>query len=65
MKRIIVSVLAVLILISVALVSYGRAEADCDQMSFVADVTVPDYSIMTPGQSFTKTWRVKNVGNCV
>ena len=29
---------------------------------FVADVTVPDGTIMQPGQSFTKTWRVENSG---
>lgn len=29
---------------------------------FVADVTVPDDTKMTPGQSFVKTWRVKNIG---
>lgn len=29
---------------------------------FVADVTIPDGTQMQPGQSFTKTWRVKNSG---
>ena len=29
---------------------------------FVADVTVPDGTIMQPGQSFAKTWRVENSG---
>ncbi len=29
---------------------------------FVSDVTVPDGTVMEPGQKFTKTWRVKNVG---
>ncbi len=32
------------------------------QAQFVADVTVPDGTAMTPGESFTKTWRVKNSG---
>jgi hypothetical protein len=31
---------------------------------FIADVTVPDGSIMAPGAAFLKTWRVKNSGNC-
>jgi uncharacterized protein YkwD len=35
-----------------------------DMASFVADVTVPDYSHMDPRQAFTKTWRVKNTGTC-
>lgn len=28
------------------------------------DVTVPDGTVMTPGESFSKTWRLKNVGSC-
>lgn len=28
------------------------------------DVTVPDDTQMQPGQSFTKTWRLENVGSC-
>ena len=41
------------------------ATIDCDDSSeFVTDVTVPDNTAMTPGQSFTKTWRLRNSGNC-
>jgi hypothetical protein len=36
----------------------------CNKASFVVDVTVPDGTIMTPGQSFTKIWRMKNIGSC-
>jgi hypothetical protein len=36
----------------------------CYSLAFVADVTVPDNTNMTPGQKFTKTWRVKNNGSC-
>ena len=28
------------------------------------DVTVPDNTIMLPGQLFIKTWRLKNIGTC-
>jgi hypothetical protein len=28
------------------------------------DVTVPDNTIMSQGQAFTKTWRLKNIGTC-
>ncbi len=31
---------------------------------FVADVTVPDGTPLSPGQTFNKTWRVKNTGTC-
>ena len=33
-------------------------------MHFVDDVTVPDHSIFYPGQTFVKTWRLKNIGTC-
>jgi hypothetical protein len=36
----------------------------CDNSLFVADVTVPDKTTMTPGQAFTKTWRLQNTGTC-
>jgi hypothetical protein len=28
------------------------------------DVTIPDDSLLTPGQSFTKTWKLVNAGTC-
>ena len=31
--------------------------------SFVSE-TIPDGTIMSPGQQFTKTWRIKNTGTC-
>jgi hypothetical protein len=36
----------------------------CDWAQFVSDVTVPDGTIYTTGQTFTKTWRLKNIGTC-
>jgi len=36
----------------------------CDKGAFVDDVTIPDGSVMAPGTSFTKTWRIRNVGSC-
>lgn len=36
----------------------------CDQATFITDVTIPDGMKMDPGESFTKTWRVKNTGYC-
>lgn len=32
--------------------------------AFVADVSYPDGTTVTPGQQFNKTWRIKNTGNC-
>jgi hypothetical protein len=36
----------------------------CDNSVYVADVTIPDNTAVTPGQSITKTWRVQNTGTC-
>lgn len=31
---------------------------------FLEDVTIPDDTVMKPGETFTKTWRMKNTGSC-
>lgn len=36
----------------------------CDQALFIRDVTIPDGTTFLPNQSFVKTWRLKNTGNC-
>jgi hypothetical protein len=38
--------------------------ASCYNLTYVDDVTIPDDTQMTPGQTFTKTWRVNNNGSC-
>ena len=41
-------------------------EAGCtNKAMFVADVTVPDNTVINAGEKFTKTWRVSNAGTCV
>jgi hypothetical protein len=35
-----------------------------DEAQFISDVTIPDNTVMTPGQNFTKTWRLRNSGTC-
>lgn len=48
-------------------VALGTAPALCDDYSFdlsTLDVTIPDGTPMSPGQEFTKTWKIKNVGIC-
>jgi uncharacterized protein YkwD len=38
---------------------------DCtDSALFIADVTVLDDTQLSPGEPFTKTWRLKNTGSC-
>jgi hypothetical protein len=39
-------------------------EITCDEAKWVADVTVPDGTEMTPGQDFVKTWKIRNTGSC-
>ncbi|PKN95364.1 MAG: hypothetical protein CVU44_01395 [Chloroflexi bacterium HGW-Chloroflexi-6] len=36
----------------------------CDLAQFVTDVTVPDGTQFLPDQTFTKTWRLRNLGTC-
>jgi murein DD-endopeptidase MepM/ murein hydrolase activator NlpD len=36
----------------------------CDRAEFIADVNVPPGTVMSPGTTFTKTWRLKNLGPC-
>lgn len=38
--------------------------APCNAAQFVEDVTVPDEMRISVGNSFTKVWRIKNVGAC-
>lgn len=33
-----------------------------DQVVFLADVTVPDHSVVMPGEAFRKTWALQNAG---
>jgi transcriptional regulator with XRE-family HTH domain len=41
----------------VALINTG------DRAMFGADVNYPDYSMVTPGESFTKSWAIQNTGS--
>jgi len=36
----------------------------CDNSKFITDVTIPDETVMKPGQPFDKTWTFQNVGTC-
>lgn len=36
----------------------------CYSANFVSDVTIPDGTIVNPGQTIWKTWRVLNSGSC-
>lgn len=36
----------------------------CNAASFVADVSIPDGTLLAPGLNFNKIWRIKNTGSC-
>jgi predicted small secreted protein len=42
----------------------ATATTNCNTAQFITDVTVPDGTLMTPSQAFTKKWRIKNIGSC-
>ena len=45
-------------------VPLALAETSCDHAQFVSDLTVPDGSTFAPGSTFTKAWRLMNIGTC-
>lgn len=36
----------------------------CNWAEFVRDISVADGTVVGPGQTFTKTWRLRNIGSC-
>ncbi len=42
----------------------SNSTTSCYGLTFVKDVSIPDDTEMTPGKSFTKTWKVLNSGSC-
>src|SRR5512142_1040922 len=51
-------------LVPAAVTTSQASAATCDWAQFVADVTVPDGTRYDPGATFTKTWRLRNIGTC-
>lgn len=45
-------------------VATSAGATSCYRLAFVSDVSIPDNTPMTPGQTFTKTWKVSNTGSC-
>jgi hypothetical protein len=42
----------------------GSPTSSCNRLTYLQDITIPDYTVMTPAQVFTKTWQVENSGTC-
>lgn len=36
----------------------------CNKSAFIDDITIPDGTILAPGEVFVKTWELKNTGYC-
>lgn len=43
--------------------TFNPAASACAQASLISE-TIPDGTIFKPGQTFTKTWEIKNTSNC-
>ena len=44
-------------------ISYSTANG-CYDAAYVSDVTIPDGTVLAPGEAFTKTWKFQNTGGC-
>ncbi len=46
--------------------SYSSASTanGCNNSIYISDVTIPDGTVLAPGESFTKTWEFQNTGSC-
>lgn len=60
---------AIVLLAAVMSVSTAGAEtvapvSTCDAAQFITDVTIPDGTVIDAGATFTKKWRLKNIGSC-
>ena len=42
----------------------ATSQASCDNLQYIADVTIPDGYAAVPGEDMIKTWTVKNLGPC-
>lgn len=59
------ALLVVILILALFPMGVGAAQTyACNRAQFIRDVTVPDGSSFAPGDTFTKTWRLRNVGTC-
>ncbi len=42
----------------------GASASSCNNSEFLADMTIPDGTGLSPGETFVKTWRLRNIGSC-
>jgi hypothetical protein len=44
--------------------SYSGTNYGCDDAAYVKDMTIPDGTVLAPGETFIKTWKLQNTGSC-
>ncbi len=44
--------------------TYYSTYYGCYNSAFIKDVTIPDGTVMSPGEMFVKTWKFRNNGSC-
>ena len=50
---------------TIVVVKDPTPQVNCDDvLSFTDDITIPDGTILKPGEAFTKKWQVRNNGSC-
>jgi hypothetical protein len=42
----------------------ATATTGCDNAIYVSDVSIPDGTVLAPGEFFSKTWKLQNTGVC-
>lgn len=42
----------------------SSSSSECNNSMYISDVTIPDGTILAPGQAFVKTWQFQNTGTC-
>ena len=63
--RLIAVILSVVLILAAFPMGAGAAQySSCNRAQFIMDVTVRDGSRFDPGDTFTKTWRLRNTGSC-
>lgn len=63
-KRIVLFVIVLTLLVNAFLTTPAQAaQVIVDDLKFVEDVTIPDGTVVKPGETFVKTWRFMNIGS--
>ncbi len=45
--------------------AYSSTYYGCYSSAFVKDITIPDGTVFSPGETFVKTWKFRNNGSCI